>query len=80
MKFSKQDTRYVSEFTKFLTDLKQKDPTLDAKQRDGRSCQNPSANGERPDAVSQRQDADNRSADRASHVGPHQNARGGGGC
>ena len=37
MKFSKQDTRYVSDFTKFLTDLKQKDPTLEAKQRDGRA-------------------------------------------
>lgn len=37
MKFSKQDTRYVSDFTKFLTDLKQKDPTLEEKQRAGRA-------------------------------------------
>jgi hypothetical protein len=37
MKFSKQDTRYVSEFTKFLTDLKQKDSTMEANQRDGRA-------------------------------------------
>lgn len=37
MKFSKQDTRYESEFTRFLKDLKQKDPTLEQKQRDGRS-------------------------------------------
>lgn len=37
MKFSKQDTRYVSEFTKFLDELKQKDPTLDEKQRAGRA-------------------------------------------
>ncbi len=37
MKFSKQQTRYVSEFTKFLTDLKQKDPTLEEKQRAGRA-------------------------------------------
>jgi len=37
MKFSKQQTRYVSEFTKFIEELKQKDPTLDEKQRDGRA-------------------------------------------
>lgn len=37
MKFSKQDTRYESEFTRFLKDLKQKDPTLEQKQREGRS-------------------------------------------
>lgn len=37
MKFSKQDTRYVSEFTKFLNDLKEKDPTLEEKQRAGRA-------------------------------------------
>lgn len=37
MKFSKQDTRYVSDFTKFLTELKQKDPTLEEKQRAGRA-------------------------------------------
>ncbi len=36
MKFSKQQTRYVSEFTKFLNELKQKDPSLDEKQRAGR--------------------------------------------
>lgn len=37
MKFSKQDTRYESEFTKFLKELKQKDPTLEQKQREGRA-------------------------------------------
>ena len=37
MKFSKQQTTYVSEFTKFLDDLKQKDPTIDEKQRAGRA-------------------------------------------
>ena len=37
MKFSKQQTRYVSEFTKFIDELKQKDPTLEGKQRDGRA-------------------------------------------
>lgn len=37
MKFSKQQTRYVSDFTKFLTELKQKDPTLEEKQRAGRA-------------------------------------------
>ena len=37
MKFSKQQTVYESDFTKFLKDLKQKDPELEQKQRDGRS-------------------------------------------
>ena len=37
MKFSKQQTEYVSDFTKFLNDLKQKDPTLEEKQRAGRA-------------------------------------------
>jgi len=37
MKFSKQQTRYVSDFTKFLDELKQKDPTLEEKQRAGRA-------------------------------------------
>lgn len=37
MKFSKQQTRYVSEFTRFLADMKQKDPTIDEKQRAGRA-------------------------------------------
>ena len=37
MKFSKQDTNYVSDFTKFLNDLKQKDPALEEKQRAGRA-------------------------------------------
>lgn len=37
MKFSKQDTNYVSDFTKFLNDLKKKDPTLEEKQRAGRA-------------------------------------------
>ncbi|HEY0847443.1 MAG TPA: DUF3460 family protein [Noviherbaspirillum sp.] len=37
MKFSKQDTNYVSDFTKFLNELKAKDPTLEEKQRAGRA-------------------------------------------
>lgn len=37
MKFSKQQSRYESEFTKFLKELKQKDPELEAKQRAGRA-------------------------------------------
>lgn len=37
MKFSKQDTNYVSDFTKFLNELKKKDPTLEEKQRAGRA-------------------------------------------
>lgn len=37
MKFSKQQTRYESEFTKFLQELKQKDPELEQKQRAGRA-------------------------------------------
>jgi Protein of unknown function (DUF3460) len=37
MKFSKQDTRYESDFTKFLKELKQKDPEMERKQREGRA-------------------------------------------
>jgi hypothetical protein len=37
MKFSKQQSRYESEFTLFLKDLKQKDPELERKQREGRA-------------------------------------------
>lgn len=37
MKFSKQDTRYVSEFTKFLNEMKSKDPGIEQRQREGRS-------------------------------------------
>ena len=37
MKFSKQFDSYQSEFTQFLTDLKQKNPGLEADQRDGRN-------------------------------------------
>lgn len=37
MKFSKQQTKYESEFTKFLKELKQKDPELEKKQREGRA-------------------------------------------
>lgn len=37
MKFSKQQTRYESEITLFLKDLKQKDPKLEEKQRAGRA-------------------------------------------
>jgi hypothetical protein len=37
MKFSKQQTGYVSDFTKFMTELKQKNPSLEEKQRAGRA-------------------------------------------
>lgn len=37
MKFSKQESRYESEATRFLKDLKQKDPSLEQKQRAGRA-------------------------------------------
>jgi hypothetical protein len=37
MKFSKQQTRYVSEFTVFLNELKQKNPLIDEGQRTGRA-------------------------------------------
>ena len=37
MKFSKQQTKYVSEFTKFITELKQNNPSLEEKQRAGRA-------------------------------------------
>lgn len=37
MKFSKQDTNYVSDFTKFLTELKAKDPKIEERQRAGRA-------------------------------------------
>ncbi len=37
MKFSKQQTGYVSDFTKFITELKQKNPSLEEKQRAGRA-------------------------------------------
>jgi len=37
MKFSKQDTRYVSEFTKFLNEMKSQDPGIEQRQREGRS-------------------------------------------
>jgi hypothetical protein len=37
MKFSKQDTRYVSEFTNFLNEMKSKDPGIEQRQREGRS-------------------------------------------
>jgi hypothetical protein len=37
MKFSKQQTRYVSEFTVFLDELKQKNPLIDEGQRAGRA-------------------------------------------
>ena len=37
MKLSKQQTEYVSDFTKFLNDLKQKNATLEEKQRAGRA-------------------------------------------
>lgn len=36
MKFSKQLDAYQSEFTKFLTEMKQKNPTLESDQREGR--------------------------------------------
>ena len=37
MKFSKQQTTYVSEFTKFITELKKNNPSLEEKQRSGRA-------------------------------------------
>jgi hypothetical protein len=37
MIFSKQQTRYVSEFTVFLNELKQKNPLIDEGQRTGRA-------------------------------------------
>ena len=37
MKFSKQQTTYVSEFTKFIAELKQNNPSLEEKQRAGRA-------------------------------------------
>lgn len=37
MKFSKQQTNYVSEITRFIADLKKQDPALEDKQRAGRA-------------------------------------------
>ena len=37
MKFSKQHSNYVSEITRFITDLKKQDPALEDKQRAGRA-------------------------------------------
>lgn len=37
MKFSKQQQAYESDFTKFLKELKRKDPELEQKQRAGRA-------------------------------------------
>ncbi|MDO9217200.1 MAG: DUF3460 family protein, partial [Lacisediminimonas sp.] len=37
MKLSKQLTGYQSEFTKFLTEMKQKNPALESDQREGRN-------------------------------------------
>jgi hypothetical protein len=37
MKFSNQHNQYESEFTKFLKELKQQKPDLEAKQREGRA-------------------------------------------
>ena len=37
MIFSKQFKGYESDFTKFLKEMKQKDPALEQKQRDGRA-------------------------------------------
>lgn len=36
MAFSKHNKLYVSDYTRFLTEMKQKDPSLDEKQRNGR--------------------------------------------
>lgn len=36
MSFSKHNKLYVSDYTKFLTEMKQKNPALDEKQRLGR--------------------------------------------
>jgi hypothetical protein len=37
MKFSKQYQQYESDITKFIKDLKQKNPTLEEQQREGRA-------------------------------------------
>lgn len=37
MKFSKQESNYQSEFTKFLNEMKREDPQLEQKQRAGRA-------------------------------------------
>ena len=37
MKFSKQATAYQSEITKFLNEMKQKDPGIEQRQREGRA-------------------------------------------
>jgi len=37
MKFSKHDQQYESDLSKFIKDLKQKDPQLEQKQRAGRA-------------------------------------------
>ncbi len=37
MKFSKQFSRYQSEFTQFISDLKQKNPKIEEGQQQGRS-------------------------------------------
>lgn len=37
MKFSKHNVLYVSEFTEFLDGLKQKDPGIEQRQREGRA-------------------------------------------
>jgi hypothetical protein len=37
MKFSKQHQRYESEITKFINELKQKNPQLEEQQREGRA-------------------------------------------
>jgi hypothetical protein len=37
MKFSKQYSGYESEITKFIKDLKQKNPEIEVKQRNGRA-------------------------------------------
>lgn len=37
MKFSKQVSLYQSDFTKFLNEMKQKDPGIEQRQREGRA-------------------------------------------
>lgn len=37
MKFSKQQSRYQSDFTKFLDEMKAKDPGIEERQREGRA-------------------------------------------
>jgi hypothetical protein len=37
MKFSKQASQYESDFTKFLKDMKQQNPEIERKQREGRA-------------------------------------------